>query len=288
MTNEFTREINAISDEMQQRQRAQVQPFDADYYGFNADDGRLNAALIVLLDRQGRSLRAEIHFYGPQSVQGQNAVLRQSQSLLSTRYLGSDQSTRLYVLESGQPQTTIEVVHTGTEIAAEHRTYMLWPVLATIVGLFVLVVLAWGLLSLVRGNASTDVPPTATPVNVAAAPAAGAVPAVNPTATVDPATLTMNTNNLPPSSHADPAIDIGSTVRIGPDLKSYVRSEPGGDQGSVIGYLQDGETAIVYGGPVWLQGDADTIVWWYVELNDGVRGWTPANTSQLTLLTPVQ
>jgi hypothetical protein len=39
---------------------------------------------------------------------------------------------------------------------------------------------------------------------------------------------------------------------------------------------------------VWLAGDSDTIVWWYVETNAGVRGWTPANTSQLTLLDPVE
>lgn len=287
MTNDFTREINAISDEMQQRQRAQVQPFDADYYGFNADDGRLNAALIVLLDRQGRSLRAEVHFYGPQSVQGQNAVLRQSQSLLSTRYLGSDQTTRLYALESGQPQTTIDVAHTGTDIPDEHRTYKLWPVLAVILALFMLVVLVWGVLSLVRGTARTEVPATATPVSTAAAPGAAAVLPADAVTTVDPAALAMNTNNLQPSTHANSAIGVGSTVRIGPGLKSYVRTEAGGDQGEVIGYLQDGETAVVLGGPVWLQGDSDTIVWWYVELEDGVQGWTPANTSQLTLLMPV-
>jgi len=56
----------------------------------------------------------------------------------------------------------------------------------------------------------------------------------------------------------------------------------------VLGFLEDGATAVIVGGPTWLLGDSDTIVWWYVETTDGVTGWTPANTSQLTLLEPVE
>ncbi len=30
-----------------------------------------------------------------------------------------------------------------------------------------------------------------------------------------------------------------------------------------------------------------TIVWWFVELPDGTRGWTPANTSEFRVLAPM-
>jgi hypothetical protein len=96
----------------------------------------------------------------------------------------------------------------------------------------------------------------------------------------------MVTNDLPPSTRANPAIGLGTTVRIREGLRSFVRSEPGSEAGEVAGYLQNGETAVVVGGPTWLKGDTDTIVWWYVQLPDGTRGWTPANTSQFTLLDP--
>jgi uncharacterized protein YacL len=77
------------------------------------------------------------------------------------------------------------------------------------------------------------------------------------------------------------------TVVIDEGMRSFVRTDPGADQGQAVGYLEDGASAIIQGGPVWLPGDADTIVWWEVTtVADGVRGWTPANTSQLTLLVP--
>jgi len=287
MTNEFTREINAINDEVQQQQRAQLQPVQTDYYGFSGEDGRLNAALIVLLDSQERAIRAEVHFYGAQPTQTQNAVMRQSQSLLAARYLGSGATTSLFIMKSDTAQATIEVTHSGAEVPPEHRSYKLWPVLAAILGLFLLVAVGWAIVTLTRVPVSTDTPVTATPAGLAVAPAAATDTPANATDAGDPTIPPMRTNGLNPSINADGAIVVGSTVRIDPQYTSFVRTEPGGDQGEAAGTLQNGETAVVIGGPVWLQGDTDTIVWWYVELNNGTRGWTPANTSQLKLLSPV-
>ena len=56
--------------------------------------------------------------------------------------------------------------------------------------------------------------------------------------------------------------------------------------GEIVGYLTEGEVVTIVDGPFWVAGDADTIVWWYVEQPTGLRGWTPANTSQFTLLAP--
>ena len=78
------------------------------------------------------------------------------------------------------------------------------------------------------------------------------------------------------------------TAVIAEGLRSFVRTEPGADQGQPLGYLQDGESAVIQGGPVWLAGDADTIVWWNVTTASGLIGWTPANTSDVTLLIPVE
>ena len=98
--------------------------------------------------------------------------------------------------------------------------------------------------------------------------------------------LAGQTNNLAPSNMANDQLAVGTRVQIRPQLQSFVRTLPGPDQGDPVGYLQNGATATIVGGPVWLPGETDTIVWWYVELPDGTQGWTPANTSKLTLLDP--
>jgi hypothetical protein len=286
MTTEFQREINEYSDELQQRQRNQLQSIPARYYTFAGEDGQREASMVVLLDSQGRAIQAELHYDRSLPNLIQNKVQRQAQWLLTTRYLGGGPTTPLYIFELGQQLNKLDVPHTGEDAhaGAEGSINMLY-VAGGIIGLFIIVgLLFWLLNSLFRGRqevvAATPTPPAL--VATSNAPALAAAPQ----AAVDPASLTMQTNNLPGSANANPTIGIGITVQIRPQLKSFVRSQPGSDQGEVVGYLQDGDTAVVVGGPVWLQGDTDTIVWWYVELPDGIRGWTPANTSQLRLLEP--
>ena len=124
----------------------------------------------------------------------------------------------------------------------------------------------------------------ATPTPGAGSPDAQSQPA--PAPRIDAAQLAEQTNGLPPSQNADPNIAVGSRVQIQPQLRSFVRTEPGSTAGTPVTVISDGDTATVLGGPVWLEGDSDTIVWWYVEVDNATRdqGWTPANTSTLTLL----
>ncbi len=61
---------------------------------------------------------------------------------------------------------------------------------------------------------------------------------------------------------------------------------PGAGQGVRLGEMTGGEAAIVIDGPVELEGDLDTIVWWKVRTANGIEAWAPANTSWVTLLEP--
>src|SRR5690606_674597 len=99
---------------------------------------------------------------------------------------------------------------------------------------------------------------------------------------------TAGESNLPPSRNARPDLGIGMRVRIVPGLQLALRSEPGADAGQVIGAMADGTEAVIIGGPRYTQGTEDTIVWWYIELENGVQAWAAANTSSQTLLIPTE
>ncbi len=279
---EVQREINQHSDELQQRQRNLLQPVPARYYDFVGEDGQREANMVVLLDSQGRAMQAELHYDRTLPTMIQNKVQRQAQWLLTARYTGSGPSTPLYVSEYGKPLDRLDITHTGEEAGAEGSVNLLHVAIG--IGLMFVVVglLFWLLNSLFRGRQEADAP-APTP-SALVQPAGAPVLAANAPPTADLSAPGLQTNGLPASSKANSAIGIGVTVQILPNLKSSVRSAAGSEQGEVVGYMQDGDTARVIGGPTWLQGDSDTIVWWYVELPDGVRGWTPANTSQFTLL----
>jgi hypothetical protein len=288
-TTQFQREINEQSDELQQRQRGLLQPVPARYYNFLGEDGQREANMIVLLDGQGRAMQAELHYDRTLPNLIQNKVRRQAEWILTTRYLGSGPTTSLYVFEFGEQLTRVDVTNTGEDAQAgpEGSVNLLYVALG-ILGMFLVVGLLFWLLNSLFRDRQELAAATATPVVMAqpAADAAAASAAVAPAVTADPLAPGMVTNDLPPSTRANPAIGLGTTVRIREGLRSFVRSEPGSEAGEVAGYLQNGETAVVVGGPTWLKGDTDTIVWWYVQLPDGTRGWTPANTSQFTLLDP--
>jgi hypothetical protein len=288
MTANYTRDANIYNEEIQRQQRAQWQPLDAEYYNFTGDDGRLNAGLIVLLDGEGHAQRAELRYYNPLPIQVQNAILRQAQTLLAERYLGVDRTTPLYVVEGNIAQAPVEVLHTMVPPPPAENSYQLWPVLLGLLALLALVMLVWVFSNWMRGGSTVaEVPATE------AAPAAAAMQAAPSQATplaasaaANAAPPGMQTNNLAPSTMANPELDVGSRAQIRPQLQSFVRTLPGPDQGEPVGYLQNATTVTIIGGPVWLPGESDTIVWWYVELPDGTSGWTPANTSTLTLLDP--
>jgi hypothetical protein len=137
-------------------------------------------------------------------------------------------------------------------------------------------------------NAATPVvaanAPAAQPAGVAKAVSVAAM--VPPTVTLQEFATYPQTNNLPESSHADKGLKIGQRVRVPNGLALTLRSAPGADAGSPMGFLKNTEEATIVNGPVWTAGDSDTIVWWLVSLDNGIKAWAPANTSNLTLLEP--
>jgi hypothetical protein len=91
---------------------------------------------------------------------------------------------------------------------------------------------------------------------------------------------------LPPSVNARADLGIGMRVRIVDGLSLTLRTEAGATAGQEVGYMGNGDQALIVGGPAMTQGNSDTIVWWYVRLDNGVEAWAAANTSEQTLLIP--
>lgn len=280
------RQINAYSDELQQNARSQLQAIPARYHNFLGENGQREGRLVVLLDSQGRAMEAELAYDRSLPELTQSKVQRLAKKLLATSYASSGPDIPIYIYELGQQFDRDTVPNRYAEEQGPGSVNVLYVVVGILV-LFFVVGLLFAMLNVLFRDRQEAVAPTATPALLAPVDAAaGAVPSI--TATIDPAAFTVQTNDLPPSRNANPDIGVNKTVRIRDQLKSFVRSQPGSDQGEALGFLQDGETAVVVGGPIMLQGDSDTIVWWYVQLADGTRGWTPANTSTLSLLEPVQ
>ncbi len=97
----------------------------------------------------------------------------------------------------------------------------------------------------------------------------------------------FETNGLPPSQNALP-LELGQRVRSSSGIQGItVRTLPGAAAGDVVGYMEPPTTATIINGPVWLPGNSDTIVWWFIRTDAGVEAWVPANTSEFTLLEPV-
>jgi hypothetical protein len=282
------RQINAYSDELQQNARSQLQSIPARCHNFLDENGQREGRLVVLLDSQGRAMEAELAYDRRLPEVTQSKLQRLAKKLLATSYASSGPDIPLYIYDLGSQFDRDNVANRYADDGGQSSINVLY-VAVGIVALFFVVGILFAMLNVIFRNRQEAAAPTATPPALLATlndAAAAATPGA--TATIDPAAFTIQTNNLPPSRNANPGISVNGTVRIRDQLKSFVRSQPGSDQGEALGFMQDGETAIVLGGPVMLQGDTDTIVWWYVELTDGTRGWTPANTSTLSLLEPVQ
>lgn len=282
------REINAYSDELQQNARSQVQAIPASCHNFLDENGQREARLIVLLDSQGRAIEAELYYDGHLPEFTQNKVQRLAKKLLTTTYASSGPNIPLYTHALG-PQLDRDDIANPYAVDDGHGSINVIYVATSVVVLFFIVGILFAMLNVVFRNRQEAVAPTSTPpALMSSANENTGVDGSMTAAAIEPAALQIQTNNLPPSKNANPNIGVNKTIRIQPQLKSFVRSQPGSDQGEAVGFLQDGDTAVVLGGPVMLQGDSDTIVWWYVELGDGTRGWTPANTSSLSLLEPVE
>lgn len=270
-------------------------PTHAHHYEILDRTGHRRAGLTVLLDGQQRVLRAELCYYERyQALEPvQEEIFDRAVEIVESNYLGNGLSSELTVID-GTPMAQEIIRHNNPDPAYRpEQRVRIWPFAVGYAAL-VAVLLLVGLLNrtLLRPTPDAGIGGNAPVVAQRAAPltADAASPADHAEArtasTIE--SLQPNTNGLAPSVNADPALAVGMQVRIRPGLRSFVRSAPGAEAGEVVGFLEDGATATITGGPTWLPGDTDTIVWWYVESAAGVSGWTPANTSQLTLLEPVE
>ncbi|MCS6826818.1 MAG: SH3 domain-containing protein [Caldilinea sp.] len=270
-------------------------PLDAHCYEIFDDAGKEVALLTLILDEQKRVQRAELYYHHrdrlPETLQAK--IYHEARRIIATKYLGGNGISSPFVVFDGARLDEEQVAHDNPlPFYKPERRYRLFPFAIGYAAAVVLLIV-FGLMNSMASFTSTaaDRPSDDLSVHAVdqASPAAelsGAALSAEeePTAPLFP----PNTNGLPPSKMADNRLAFGMTVRIRPGLRSFVRSEPGPEAGEALGFLEDGATAKILGGPVWMQGREDTIVWWYVETEAGVRGWTPANTSELTLLEPVE
>ncbi len=289
MSIDYNQEMSAINAGLQ-NQRPLLERWDAHYYPFLDGEGRLIASLTVLLDGEMRALRAELIFHENPPVAAQSAVTRQAKNLVMRSYAGSGDTTEISILES-QGQGATQVQHSGQPIFKKESGYRLWPIAAAIAIVFVvvLIVLLMSVFGREPQNATVAPSPTPTAITTSAQPGDAAESGRTEVQSSDGASFLATTNGLPPSVNADSALAPGDRVRIRQGLAAYLRSEPGPAAGQELVIMENRQTGRIIGGPVWLKGDTDTIVWWYVELDEsGVKGWVSANTSQIRVLEQVR
>lgn len=258
------------------RTRELMQAIDAEYFNVSNAEGAPIASLIVLLDRKRLPVRAELHLSSTISNEAGAAAVRQAQHILEDHYAGPE-TLSMQVWQSFLRSDTLEVplppAHEEATGAGPRRSF--WPVVAAVAALLIVVVLTWAFFF---RSGTTTAEPTPAPAD-----------ASQSTGAQSPADTSMSPSfDLPPSRNADPNLSIGRRVRIKPGLRLTLRSEAGAEAGEAVGFMENGQEAVIVAGPTLLQGNNDTIVWWFVRLDNGLEAWAAANTSELTLLEPVQ
>ncbi len=286
MSIDYNQEMTAINAELQ-NQRPQIEPVSAHYYTFSDADSRLVASLTVLLDSELRAQRAELMFYENPPVQAQSAVTRQAKNIVTRNYAGSGDTTEIRIMES-RGQGATQVQHSGLPLYKKENSYRLWPIATAIAIIFIVVVLVLLMSVLARNPENAEVAQALTPAATATVTptvVAGAPPGSTEMQSSDGQTYLAQTNGLPPSINADARLAPGDNARIRPGLAAYLRSDPGPTAGQELVIMQDGQVGRIVGGPVWLPGETDTIVWWFLELEEsGIQDWASANTSQIMVL----
>ena len=298
-------QLTSRSQLSQESLHSRVKAIDATYYNITNVDGWPIAGLLVLLDSGGHAVRAELQFADGIDEQQQDIALRQGKSLLQRRYaraMANTSTLELRVLETYQYKESlhIQLPISITDTSESYFNWLRgirWPYWAAGAALlFVLMVGIITLPTLLRGTGTSGVVEVTPAVGQSEQAVEGqaattdqstaVLPAVQSEIHVDP--FVAQTNNLAASTNANPNLAVGMRVRIRPTYALSLRSEPGATAGRELGHMKDGEEALIIGGPYWLEGNSDTIVWWYVQLDNGVEAWAAANTSELTLLEPVQ
>ncbi|MCZ0939244.1 MAG: hypothetical protein OXJ55_11440 [Caldilineaceae bacterium] len=258
------------------RPHADLQGIRADYYNLTDLQGQPLAGLLVLMDRRGRPVRGEIHMNNNTADALYEIALRQSLRLIEDRYK-SDRPVRLYPLRmqlnsdplSVQPRGSAPTPAIAPPPASSNPLILVGAVLLVISALFS----GWFLNEWLTG----DLTQTSTQTTLSAGSSSAAA-AQN--------VLIVETNGLPPSRNAIP-MNVGDRIRLLPEYKISIRTEAGAQAGVIVTHLQDADPMTILNGPIWLEGNTDTIVWWYVRVDSGAEGWVPANTSELTLLEPL-
>lgn len=272
-----------LSQSKRSSAHSELQAIHGHYYNITDSNGAPLAGLMVLLDRKERPVRAELHLGDGTTGALYDQAVRQAQLLATERYYGPGQMP-LIVLYARLAQDRIPVPlqppppETGLPGWAR-------PALLVLAALIVFGGLGWYLNDLLAGGGSAQVAQVAP-----AATDQPAVPAAAPAQPVaeQPEGRIFETNGLPPSRNAL-ALDIGQRVRLREGIQGVtLRTLAGASSGEVVGHLVPPMEVTLINGPIWLQGNSDTIVWWFVRTDEGVEAWTPANTSELTLLEPVQ
>ena len=258
------------------RPHADLQGIRADYYNLTDLQGQPLAGLLVLMDRRGRPVRAEIHMNNNTADALYEIALRQSLRLIEDRYR-SDRPVRLYPLRmqlnsdplSVQPRGNATAASAAPAPASSNPLILVGAVLLAVSALFS----GWFLNEWLTGELSRS----GTPASITAGSSSVAA---------RPDVLIVETNGLPPSRNAIP-MNVGDRIRLLPEYKISLRTEAGAQTGAIVTHLQDADPMTILNGPIWLEGNSDTIVWWYVRVDSGPEGWVPANTSELTLLEPL-
>lgn len=261
-----------------------VQPIDAHYYNVVDHSDRPIGGLVVLLDRRKQPARAELHLYEDLTDPQTDFAFKQAKGLVAQRYYGDDQ-VAITVMQSYPWRDTLQVQPQALAASAGSQIDWMryWPAALGAAALLLLVALIWAASAFFRGDDTLGA--TSAP---AAAEQPTAVTAQAAPQNSNPGGPAVQTNNLPASVNAHPELAIGKRVRVRGDLRASLVSEPGNNQEKVVGYLEPGQEASITNGPVYTQGAKDTIVWWYIKLNNGLEAWAPANTSEFTVLEPVQ
>ncbi len=258
------------------RPHADLQGIRADYYNLTDLQGQPLAGLLVLMDRRGRPVRGEIHMNNNTADALYEIALRQSLRLIEDRYK-SDRPVRLYPLRmqlnsdplSVQPRGSAPAPGIAPPPASSNPLLLVGAVLLVISALFS----GWFMNEWLTGDLTQTASQTTLSAGSSSAAAGQNV-------------LIVETNGLPPSRNAIP-MNVGDRIRLLPEYKISLRTEAGAQAGAIVTHLQDADPMTILNGPIWLEGNTDTIVWWYVRVDSGAEGWVPANTSELTLLEPL-
>ncbi|MCE7989363.1 MAG: SH3 domain-containing protein [Caldilinea sp. CFX5] len=276
--------LESIDSNYRTQLPSQLQAVQADYYTIVDAEEWPIAGLVILLDRRKQPVRAELHLYEELADHRNEFALRQSQQIINERYYSSE-PIQLQVMQSYAWRETLKVRTSAEPIpqASDPLAFVqqYWQYILAASALLVLIALIWAVSAFFRSRADTPAASTETTSSEQSTPPAAAADAAAP-APVNAAPA--QDNGLAPSRNADPNLAVGKRMRVRSGIEgvSFV-SEPGPDKSKEIGHFQAGDAVNIFGGPVLLQGDRDTIVWWQVQTDDGRQGWVPANTSDWTL-----